>query len=71
MKYVPVVSSNLSAIAYDETGKILGVRFTHGGEYRYRGVPLSVFQGLLGAASKGRYFDAFVKKAGYAYSRVG
>jgi hypothetical protein len=70
MNYVSVSSSNIAAIAYDENGAILGVRFTNGGEYRYRRVPGSVYQGFLRAGSKGHYFDQFVRKAGYPYSRV-
>ena len=70
MDYVPVSSSNIAAIAYDENGAVLGVRFTNGGEYRYRRVPASIYQGFLRAGSKGYYFDQFVRKVGYAYSRV-
>jgi hypothetical protein len=70
MDYVAVSSSNIAAVAYDEGGRILGVRFINGREYHYRGVPQSVYRGLLIAASKGSYFDAFVKRAGYGYSRV-
>lgn len=70
MDYISVSSSNIAAIAYDENGAILGVRFTNGGEYRYRRVPASVYQGLLRAGSKGHYFDQFVKKVGYACSKI-
>jgi len=71
MNYVNVLSSNIAAIAYDEYGRVLGVRFTNGGEYRYRNVPQSVYQRFLNAPSKGTYFDLCVKKSGYVYSRVG
>lgn len=71
MEFVPVVSSNIQSIAYDENGAVLGVRFHGGGDYRYRGVPLHVFQGFFAAPSKGQYFDRYVRKAGYSYQRVG
>ena len=69
MDYVSVSSSNIAAIAYDDAGRTLGVQFTHGGEYWYHGVPRSVYQGFLGAGSKGHYFGAFVRNA-YAGIRV-
>jgi KTSC domain len=64
------MSSTISAIAYDDSGAVLGVRFNSGGEYRYRSVPRRVYEGFLNASSKGSYFDQFVRKAGYAYLRV-
>lgn len=70
MDYVSVVSSTIEAIAYDQSGSTLGVRFHGGREYRYRSVPAGVFQGFFTASSKGRYFDQHVKHAGYPYSRV-
>ncbi|HEX2202513.1 MAG TPA: KTSC domain-containing protein [Longimicrobium sp.] len=65
-----MISSTIEAVAYDEAGAVLGVRFRNGREYRYRRVPRSVFQALLGAPSKGGYFGAHIRHAGYAYSRV-
>ena len=70
MDYVTVVSSNIAAIAYNEAGRVLGVRFTNGGEYQYRGVPISIYHGFIRAASKGHYFDTFVRKASYPFIRV-
>jgi hypothetical protein len=69
LNYVAVSSSNIAAIAYDEDGRTLGVRFTHGGEYWYHGVPSSVYQRFLGAGSKGTFFGAFVRNT-YACARV-
>jgi hypothetical protein len=69
MNYLAVSSTNIAAIAYDEDGRTLGVRFTHGGEYWYHGVPRPVYQGLVGAESKGRYFGEFVANA-YACAKV-
>lgn len=69
MDYVAVNSSNIAAIAYDGAGRVLGVQFLNGREYRYHGVAPSVYQGFLGAGSKGGYFNDFVKDA-YACTRV-
>jgi hypothetical protein len=69
MNYIPVISSNIAAIAYDADGRILGVRFNHGGEYWYHGVPNSVYQSFLYAVSKGTFFGAFVRDT-YACARL-
>lgn len=70
MEYVPVSSSTISAVGYDEGANALGVRFQNGTEYHYFGVPQDVFESLRSAPSVGRFFDQNIKKAGYAYSRV-
>jgi hypothetical protein len=70
MEYVAVSSSNIEAIGYDDSGRILGVRFHSGREYHYGRVPHAVFRAFFGAASKGQYFDQHVKRAGYPYMRV-
>ena len=70
MNYVPVSSTNIAAIAYDEDGRTLGVRFNHGGEYWYHGVPSAVYQRFLGAVAKGTFFGAFVRNT-YGCAKVG
>jgi KTSC domain len=71
MNYVSVSSSNIAAIAYEPETSTLGVRFLNGGEYHYFAVPEGVFLGLQSASSVGSYFDQYVKKAGYSFSKVG
>jgi hypothetical protein len=71
MVRTPVESSNLAAIAYDPESAVLEVEFQNGGIYQYFGVPLFVYQDLCSAASKGRYFNENVKKAGYPVSKIG
>ncbi|WP_342417169.1 KTSC domain-containing protein [Paenibacillus sp. FSL R10-2782] len=70
MNWVPVTSSNLDAVAYDENTSTLYVRFNHGGEYAYANVPQSEYTGLLSAGSHGKYFDAHIKKGGYSYRKL-
>jgi hypothetical protein len=71
MEYMSVTSSSLSAIAYDDDGQVLGVRFQKSGEYHYHGVPRDVYDGFMTAPSAGIYFDQYVKKAGYPCQKVG
>lgn len=67
----PVDSSNLAAVGYNSSSQTLRIRFNDGSLYEYSGVPEHVHNGLLSAPSKGRYFDQQVKKAGYAYTKIG
>jgi len=59
MQMFPVASSSLSAIGY-ENGTLV-VAFRDGRAYRYDGVPQGIADGLARAASKGRYYQAFVR----------
>ena len=57
MLLVSVLSTNLSAMGYDEMTGELQVQFVHGGEiYSYQNVPPEVYFGLLNAPSKGTFF---------------
>ncbi|HEY9945529.1 TPA: KTSC domain-containing protein [Neisseria meningitidis] len=67
MHHHPVLSSNLSSVAY-ENG-ILEIRFKNGSLYRYKGVPQTVYDELLHAPSKGRYLHSQIKPF-YPYRRV-
>lgn len=64
---IHVNSSNLEAIDYENS--ILMVLFHNGAKYQYIGVPQVVFQGLLGASSKGGYLARHIKGK-YPYRRV-
>jgi len=70
MKLVLVESSNLSAIAYDEVNKKLYVQFSSGGIYSYSDVIPEVHEQFMVSESKGRFFHANVKSAGYKYQRL-
>jgi len=69
MKWIAVDSSNISALKYDEKERILSVRFHQGATYEFFHVPRSVFEGLMGAASKGQHFHQHVKGK-YEYRRI-
>ncbi len=68
MIMISVNSSDLKAVGY-ENG-ILEISFVKGGLYRYSGVPLSVYQGLMDAGSHGKYFARYIKNS-YSYQRIG
>ena len=69
MEYIPVTSSNVTAIAYDESTSTLAVVYGNT-EYHYYNVPINIFDGIRTAPSAGKYIDQNVKKSGYAYVRV-
>lgn len=55
MERIPVQSSNLAEVGYDQDEGILEVLFNNGSIYHYFNVPASVFQQLLHAESKGTF----------------
>jgi len=66
---IPVSSSNISAIGYDNQNEIVHVNFLNGTEYIYKGVPQHDFDGLLNAPSVGSYLNRNFKNV-YPYERV-
>lgn len=56
MLVVAVESTAFVTVGYEEVQQLLQLEFCSGELYRYFGVPLSVFEALLAAPSKGRYF---------------
>lgn len=70
MEMQSVSSSNLAAIGYDYDTATLRVEFIKSGLYEYYGVSTDVYDGFLGASSKGTYFDQFIKKGGYTFSKL-
>jgi hypothetical protein len=66
---VPVSSSNVDSIGYDENQQILYVRFLNGSLYIYKGVSTYEFDGLLNAPSVGSYLHRNIKNL-YPYERI-
>jgi hypothetical protein len=58
---LPVQSSNIEAIGFNDESGTLYVQFHGGSTYSYANVPAEVVQGLIGAASKGSYFAQKIK----------
>ena len=67
---IPVTSSNLASVGYDEDSLTLRVEFLNGTLYDYYNVPKEVFLDLLNATSKGQFFNQNIKKGGYPFSKV-
>jgi KTSC domain len=57
----PVASSLLASVAYDADHCILQLEFHSGAVYRYFDVPLSIYQQLMAADSKGSYFNHSIR----------
>lgn len=61
-------SSNIHSFSYDEETKILKITFIKGGrEYEYFGVPRMVYEGMILAPSRGKYFHQFIR---YKYKQA-
>lgn len=61
MNETRVASTTLLALAYDDAGEILQLEFRSRSIYHYYGVPVAVYEALLGAASKGSYFNRVIR----------
>ena len=61
MNELRVESSTLRAVAYDDGRGILQLEFCTRAIYHYFGVPAAVYEALLGAPSKGSYFNRVIR----------
>lgn len=62
-------SSSLQSVGYSAEPGTLEITFRSGAIYRYSGVPPHVYQALLDASSKGRYFNAVIR-SGFRFERI-
>ena len=69
MNIMVVKSGTIAAIAYDDAHGILQLEFHSRAIYRYVEVPAPVYEGLLAAPSKGRYFNRAIRGS-FRYSRA-
>jgi hypothetical protein len=69
MDMIPVTSSLISAIGYDEAQKELTIKFKKGGAYSYKSVPHAVYTAMQEAKSVGSFFLRNVKGQ-YSYSKT-
>ena len=67
---IPVKSSNISAIAYQEERELLTVQFATGAMFEYAGIPHDLYAGLLEASSVGKYFHRFIKPRALSATKV-
>ena len=51
----------INLLAYDDAREILQLEFRSAAIYHYYGVPAAVYEALLGAPSKGSYFNRVIR----------
>jgi len=69
MEFIPIVSTNIDSVFYDEEKEMLHVIFKKGMlHYAYEDVPKSVYEDFMNAESKGQYFARNIKKE-YVYRK--
>ena len=61
MHVTAVESTTLATVAYDKARGLLQLVFRSRAIYRYFGVAAAVHEALLGAPSKGSYFNRFIR----------
>ena len=61
MHITAVASTTLSTVGYDGTRNLLQLEFRSRAVYHYFGVPAAVHEALLGAPSKGSYFNQAIR----------
>ena len=61
MRVTTVESTALATVGYDEARERLQVEFCDQAIYHYFGVPAALHQELLGAPSKGSYFNQEIR----------
>jgi hypothetical protein len=54
-------SAILAAVAYDDSSKQLELDFSDGTRYVYSGVAATIYRDLLGAVSKGTFFNRYIR----------
>lgn len=69
MKRTPVTSSNLKSVGYAPTKRVMEIGFRSGRVYQYEGVTKARYNGLMAAASKGKYHWKHVRTS-LPYTRV-
>jgi hypothetical protein len=61
MNVTAVESTTLATVAYDDARELLQLEFRSRAIYRYFGVPAAVHAALVGAPSKGSYFNRVIR----------
>jgi hypothetical protein len=61
MQLTPVSSSAISAAGYEPSSRRMKITFVQGHTYDFCGVPQQIFDGLMRAASKGGYYNNYIK----------
>lgn len=59
---IPVSSSNISAVSYDEQQQTFQVKFKTDAIYQHDGVPPEVYKAFMDAPSKGKFYADRIKR---------
>lgn len=70
LTYMPVNSSYVKAIAWDEETETFGAIFHEGSEYHYSRVSETVYKQVRDAESIGTAFDKLIKRGGFVFKKV-
>jgi KTSC domain len=62
MDRVPVSSSSMASIGYDPDTLTLEIEFRNGAVYQYASVSQGEYEGFISSASKGAYFNSYIKR---------
>lgn len=66
---MPVDSTTMRSVGYEARSRILEIEFDSGAVYQYLGAPARVYEQLIAAESKGRYFNREIRDR-YQYVEV-
>jgi len=69
MTRIPVTSSNVESVGYDQNTQTLEVEFKNGYIYQYFDVPKTIYNSMVNANSAGKYLISNVKGV-YRYARL-
>lgn len=69
MQRISVVSRDLKSIGYDEAANVLEIEFNSGSIYNYFSVPQQIYNELMEAPSKGKYFHAYIRPV-FRYQKI-
>ncbi|MBV9155909.1 MAG: KTSC domain-containing protein [Acidobacteriaceae bacterium] len=64
-----VDSTTMRSVGYQAQDRVLEIEFDSGAVYQYLGVPARIYEQLLRAESKGRYFNSEIRES-YPYIQV-
>ena len=69
MERIPVSSSNIAEIGYDEPTGTLEILFHSEALYQYFDVPVLVYEEFVAASSHGKYLNANIKGK-FRYAKI-
>lgn len=69
IEMIPIISSNVESIGYDEGTQTLRIKFLTGTIYEYKNVPIMEFEQLKNATSVGSYLNRNIAR-NYPYEKV-